>query len=543
MEPLETGVNYCHGQESEADDSSNANPCRVCGVYTDFLVPIFDEEGLQHQLDHKIHMYLHLQVLRNDVLPLHLCYDCLSTILSWHSLYLKCQEADDRFRTMFGLKDQLEVPGRSVIILSSETPELSSHNIPHNSDGSSNSYPTNCLSEETQPESCHPSCIRGAENHSDQDLHNRVSDQPIDFYSKIVTMKQSSVLVTKGSLKSISEGSAATPFLPSLEEDKKTSQFSNQVSAIQLTSHSNVLPLTESSCSRSRSVLVRNESVHPSSEERSACATISDISTFNEASVIKEHRNVGNTGDSSSNTMVSVVRPTCLRRAPTAVIATENFEELPDLSTQNDMIVPNLVSDTTLSQNSPSLEDKIVALSHTCFYCKKFISNPVLLLAHEKSHLTDINPPTTFKCKFCSNFYESIVDLHLHYSVHESDLERHHRNHGNRKAYLCKQCGLFCSTEERLSAHLRLHSDSGEITRHECKTCGENFNTRSKLSVHLWTHALKPSLKTFKCHICGKGFGTKSSVIEHRLKHTNEEKSRAFKCVICGICRRTEISC
>ena len=324
-------------------------------------------------------------------------------------------------------------------------------------------------------------------------------------------------------------------------------------SAIQSTSSSVVLLQPDTNSGRSKSVLVRNESVRPSLLIEGDTIPKCD-ETLVESAVIREHRNVGRIENSGGGTMVSVVRPTCLRRAPTKVelLESQSRGSVPSLSvnvteyvsqaaisTQRDSVdvdqFPEEYEEDIPSPISSVEEDRRMDPSHTCFLCKKFIGNKLLLLSHEKSHMCDIDASNNIICKYCSNPQDSITDMHLHYAQLEAELERHQKKDSNRKVLLCKQCGQMFTTDERLSAHLRFHADNMESTKHECKTCGETFMTRSKLAVHLWSHAVRPSNKTFKCHICGKGFMSKSAVMEHRLKHTAEEKSRAFKCVVCGM--------
>ena len=118
------------------DISLNVNHlCRICAAHSDVLIPIFSGEGSQHRLDLKIHLYLpiqvqicyiyvwptmkfwhmflyhdlFLQVSQDDILPVQVCYGCASTLMSWHGLFLSCQDADHKFRVILGLKGQLEV--------------------------------------------------------------------------------------------------------------------------------------------------------------------------------------------------------------------------------------------------------------------------------------------------------------------------------------------------------------------------------------------------------------------------------------------------
>ncbi|KAK3913234.1 Zinc finger protein 184 [Frankliniella fusca] len=624
MEPLSTmnsSIFHPKGVTSNYWGEQQVNferMCRICGAYNDYLLPIFDLEGEKHHLDHKIYMYLQLQVRREDLLPSQLCYECMSSILSWHVLYQTCQEAHNKFQAMLK-QSEMPVGQESVLILPPKNPEHSQfsyqdyseqsfttssqinahHRIDVTSPGQylmpsmqhmtgnqlitdkENDRPpqlynateeVNLDSEIPSPEvsqviasishivsnisnevqghaelsSVNPQAQSFIENKSEYECCKSNKDATVKKLSK-----QTSLLKKKGS-PSTSESGVFPPKSPvKLDEDASSGQYPNRVSTIQSTTNHDF----QGGTSRSKSVLVRHESIYPSVLV-SAGQNVSDIvrperSTFIESAVIREHRNIGRVNNDGIGTMVSVVRPTCLRRAPTAVVVIENIGAHCDLKSESsrDQLCAQLDSSNTIAQDLSELkgdctkngssirssegEAEGLDPSHICFLCKKYISNPILLLSHEKSHLADSNPPNSFICKFCSHPQNSLQEMHLHYATHEVEMGKHQKNQGNRRVYICKQCGLVCATEERLAAHQRLHSDNVESFRHECKTCGENFITRTKLSVHLWTHALKPSLRTFKCHICGKGFPTKSSVMEHRLKHTEEEKSRAFKCIVC----------
>ncbi|XP_078035979.1 uncharacterized protein LOC144469489 isoform X3 [Augochlora pura] len=77
-----------------------SNLCRVCANTNDHLIPIFEGEGLEHDLCSKIHKYLPIHISETDVLPLQLCYHCAATILAWHELLEGCLTAERRLLTM-----------------------------------------------------------------------------------------------------------------------------------------------------------------------------------------------------------------------------------------------------------------------------------------------------------------------------------------------------------------------------------------------------------------------------------------------------------
>lgn len=237
---------------------------------------------------------------------------------------------------------------------------------------------------------------------------------------------------------------------------------------------------------RSQSVLVRNESVSvPSLSVADRCSSNQrsfPTDALVESAVIRKHHNIDSISESGQGCMVSVVRPTCLRRAPTAGVVSDNIsgdchsrklhdeaeplsgdlkvnqEEFPNCTQRptncegnvyqrilalhpflkkfhlclsfSDMFSSSL---RLLSPTSSVEESKILDVLHCCFHCGKFITNTVLLLSHERSHLADADPPTTFSCKFCSVNLGSINEMHSHYTSHERSYDKIRKNQGNRK--------------------------------------------------------------------------------------------------------------
>ncbi|KAJ8723606.1 hypothetical protein PYW07_007586 [Mythimna separata] len=72
--------------------------CRTCATITEFVMPIFADEGLQNNLADKIHKHLPIKVCKGDELPLVVCYQCASTLLAWHELVQCCMQADAALR-------------------------------------------------------------------------------------------------------------------------------------------------------------------------------------------------------------------------------------------------------------------------------------------------------------------------------------------------------------------------------------------------------------------------------------------------------------
>ncbi|XP_051160821.1 zinc finger protein 665-like [Leptopilina boulardi] len=71
-------------EDDEVDKLSQM--CRTCGTVNDHLIPIFKEDGLEHNFSSKIEKHLPMKVCETDILPLQLCYQCAATLLAFDEL-------------------------------------------------------------------------------------------------------------------------------------------------------------------------------------------------------------------------------------------------------------------------------------------------------------------------------------------------------------------------------------------------------------------------------------------------------------------------
>lgn len=82
--------------------------CRLCANTDNQFIPIFQGEGLEHNLSLKIERHLPIiKVTETDKLPLQICYQCASTLISWHNLYESCRVADKRLREIIAVDEKL----------------------------------------------------------------------------------------------------------------------------------------------------------------------------------------------------------------------------------------------------------------------------------------------------------------------------------------------------------------------------------------------------------------------------------------------------
>ncbi|XP_056638759.1 zinc finger protein OZF-like isoform X1 [Diorhabda sublineata] len=73
--------------------------CRICANQQDKLIGIYSDDGEVNNLSYKMNSYLPVKVDKTDELPLQCCWQCASTVLAWHELFLTSIEADRRLRS------------------------------------------------------------------------------------------------------------------------------------------------------------------------------------------------------------------------------------------------------------------------------------------------------------------------------------------------------------------------------------------------------------------------------------------------------------
>lgn len=80
--------------------------CRVCANESDKFVSIYSEDGVNNDLANKINLYLPIKVNDGDNLPLQCCWQCASTVLTWHELVLTSTAAEKKFRSYILVKEE-----------------------------------------------------------------------------------------------------------------------------------------------------------------------------------------------------------------------------------------------------------------------------------------------------------------------------------------------------------------------------------------------------------------------------------------------------
>jgi hypothetical protein len=76
--------------------------CRICTTVTKFLVPIYEGEGVELELERKIKKYLPINIKTSDDYPLNVCFKCTESLVTWDKFVTVCYESDKKLKTLKG---------------------------------------------------------------------------------------------------------------------------------------------------------------------------------------------------------------------------------------------------------------------------------------------------------------------------------------------------------------------------------------------------------------------------------------------------------
>nr|CAD7425083.1 unnamed protein product [Timema monikensis] len=147
--------------------------------------------------------------------------------------------------------------------------------------------------------------------------------------------------------------------------------------------------------------------------------------------------------------------------------------------------------------------------SHMCHICGKTLCDSQAMSRHLKVHM-GIKP---FECKICNKHFGTKMSR-----------DDHERTHTGEKPFCCDLCGKCFGSKPHLHVHRAIHSDERP---YHCPYCPKAFRRRPHLVLHVRTHTGE---KPFACEVCSRAFVQKNDMTKHMLTHSSE---RPFVCE-CG---------
>lgn len=200
---------------------------------------------------------------------------------------------------------------------------------------------------------------------------------------------------------------------------------------------------------------------------------------------------------------------------------------------------------------------------YTCTVCRKKFAARSMLEMHKKSHSIDtlymnqnaailVQPsistgkvlPKRFKCHYCPSSYTTRSKLKLHIKTHfagkinirmpERSVETRQSNKSDTagdampecsKKFTCKYCQHAFANSAALWNHMLQQHITDQAYR--CDTCGRSFSHLHAFTNHKKTHDV-----TMNCRVCGKRYTSEKSLREHEYNKHGIQKA-THRCRLC----------
>ncbi|XP_030032827.1 zinc finger protein 16 isoform X3 [Manduca sexta] len=433
-EPIQMDIESIH-------DFSNV--CRTCAAVSEFVIPIFEGEGLQNNLADKISKHLPIQVSETDMLPRVVCYQCASTLLAWHELVSCCVQADAALRTRMPVPyaDQATTTKQENCQNSNKIPEekwkaCTNNLVEGKDDASGLGDDARSVDDEDEP-------LATIANRKTNDLYN-------NFYKAFVNFTDHFSSRHKSSYPDFTDSSDVEESENSYVEDKTNE-----------TNIENYDDLTHNNMRKDRmDTETRLELVQVQKKINGKVFYTCKICDKNL---------------SSPHTYFFHKRIHTGERPCVCHICGKQFR------------APN-----GLQRHLTETHERI--RRHTCLRCHKSFANSQNLKQHIRIH-TGERP---YACVLCEKRFTQSGSLHVHLKTHieqyphhcaecgakfrlRSGLARHKLKHTGERPHVCLYCGKGFRQRHELNSHVTLHTDAKP---HACSLCGLAFKQRRALRYH-----------------------------------------------------------
>lgn len=180
------------------------------------------------------------------------------------------------------------------------------------------------------------------------------------------------------------------------------------------------------------------------------------------------------------------------------------YEESEDLNVQEEQ---EKTSEITAKPLMIPARKKIAKF--TCTKCFRTFTSETML----RRHIKIVHRLNEYPCVICQKTFSTANLLHRH----TSQIHRPGRD------FECPQCKKAFQYRERLTAHMRIHSEK----THVCTLCPKAYVTSKELTIHMRSHTNE---KPYKCEHCSDSFSQKDRLTLHvKKKHLNI----VYKCKYC----------
>nr|XP_018916011.1 PREDICTED: PR domain zinc finger protein 5-like isoform X1 [Bemisia tabaci] len=541
--------------------------CRICANRNEYLIPIFEGEGIQLDLKLRVEKYLPLTIDPSDELPSSMCYQCASSITSWHDLFESCITAEKQ------LKDMKE--GRSNEKVTPESCERKEENdCDSTSPNIKGSILQTLLEEQTNSPDFSPPASPSMDDVEEVPSNNMNSTEAS---SKEVTSEKLLQLLSKGDGSSTNQNSlfliidkarpqlkrpkvviknpkkAPLKILPKkggetkiVPKQVKIAPIPNQIPMSQLNPKIRIVPLNIASTQQTVPLKIvptqqsmQLKIVSPLPQKLPPLVPISSDT-------------------SQTFEMVEATPPTTSELPEKPYFDLGNGEWVCSLcyffTPDKDQLFDHQAREhyDLLKDNSGFLQE--VSKSWFCVPCSlQFTCNE-----GHRSHLKRMHPTALqdqdnryqklaakYLCDLCEKVFYDKTTFRQHNKIHHLFAKRTVLDCLQKRSCLCELCGIICESPDSLRDHLKdNHPDKivfvskrkAVVKKYVCTVCWIEQGSLEKICEHLKAeHGVKKenfsSFHRLLCQSCSESFDTEIQLAEHyKSNHlTRRYKKLAIK--------------
>ena len=156
---------------------------------------------------------------------------------------------------------------------------------------------------------------------------------------------------------------------------------------------------------------------------------------------------------------------------------------------------------------------------HTCKTCGFRTMTARNLKKHEEYSHSTTKDYSDLKCDLCEKILKGEHCLKVHKKMVHSN-----------KIYKCSECIETLKNTKNLRRHFVMRHDT-ETPLKQCELCAKSFKTQERLTAHKKVHNKVPKRKIYPCNICEYRASDTYRMNDHmKTVHSNE---RPFECSVC----------